>query len=86
MSWIDYNIWRHADFDLYLCTDRPGASVGGMCACRCSGSTALRYGSMRENVLNLTAVLVYHNLTYLSILVVFIYYKFLLNLFRRTGL
>lgn len=35
----------------------PGASVGGMCACRCSGSTAVRYGSMRENVLNLTAVL-----------------------------
>jgi D-lactate dehydrogenase (cytochrome) len=35
----------------------PGASVGGMCACRCSGSTAVRYGSMRENVLNVTAVL-----------------------------
>jgi D-lactate dehydrogenase (cytochrome) len=35
----------------------PGASIGGMAACRCSGSTALRYGSMRENVLNLTAVL-----------------------------
>jgi len=35
----------------------PGASIGGMCACRCSGSTAVKYGSMRENVLNLTAVL-----------------------------
>lgn len=35
----------------------PGATVGGMCACRCSGSTAVKYGSMRENVLNLTAVL-----------------------------
>ena len=35
----------------------PGATVGGMCACRCSGSTAVRYGSMRENVLNVTAVL-----------------------------
>lgn len=35
----------------------PGASVGGMVATRCSGSTAVRYGSMRENVLNVTAVL-----------------------------
>ena len=35
----------------------PGASIGGMCACRCSGSTAVRYGSMRENVLNVTAVM-----------------------------
>jgi len=35
----------------------PGASIGGMCATRCSGSTALRYGSMRENVLSVTAVL-----------------------------
>jgi hypothetical protein len=31
--------------------------IGGMCACRCSGSTAVKYGSMRENVLNVTAVL-----------------------------
>ena len=35
----------------------PGASIGGMCACRCSGSTAVRFGSMRENVLYVTAVL-----------------------------
>jgi D-lactate dehydrogenase (cytochrome) len=57
ISWQELN--RHlAPHRLFFPVDPgPGASIGGMCATNASGTNATRYGPMKNNVLNVTAVM-----------------------------
>lgn len=57
VGWMELN--DHCKpFNMFLGVDpAPGACIGGMCGTCCSGTNAVRYGTMKDQVLNLTVVL-----------------------------
>lgn len=57
VPWEDLNDFLGDQGLLFGCDPGPGAQIGGCVANSCSGTNAYRYGTMKENVVNLTIVL-----------------------------
>lgn len=57
VPWEDLNDMLNEQNLLFGCDPGPGAELGGCIANSCSGTKAYRYGTMKENVVNLTVVL-----------------------------
>lgn len=57
VGWMELNDYCKKE-KLFLGVDpAPGACIGGMCGTCCSGTNAVRYGTMKDQVVNLTVVL-----------------------------
>ncbi|KAJ4381737.1 D-lactate ferricytochrome c oxidoreductase [Didymella sp. IMI 355093] len=57
LGWVELNEQLKSKGLLFPVDPAPGASIGGMIAMSCSGTNAYRYGTMKEWVISLTAVL-----------------------------
>ncbi|CCK69474.1 D-lactate dehydrogenase KNAG_0C03700 [Huiozyma naganishii CBS 8797] len=57
LPWEDLQDFLNDQGLLFGCDPGPGAQIAGCVANSCSGTKAYRYGTMKENVLNLTVVL-----------------------------
>ena len=57
INWKELNK-KLKSYNLFLATDpSPRACIGGMIGTCCSGPSAIRYGTMREQIINMTIVL-----------------------------
>lgn len=57
VNWVELNK-QIQDSGLFLPLDpSPTAQIGGMVSTNCSGTNAMRYGTMKDWVVNLTVVL-----------------------------
>ncbi|KAH8551711.1 FAD linked oxidase [Umbelopsis sp. PMI_123] len=57
VGWEDLNAYLKPHGMFFPLDPGPGACIGGMVGTGCSGTNAVRYGTMREWVLNVTAVM-----------------------------
>lgn len=57
LGWQDLALYLEPHNLMFGPDPGPGAEIGGMVGTSCSGTNAFRYGTMRENVVNLTVVL-----------------------------
>lgn len=57
LGWVELNEQLRDKGVFFPVDPAPGASIGGMIAMSCSGTNAYRYGTMKEWVISLTAVL-----------------------------